>query len=424
MFYKNIYFHNVNSMQKTDDGNYLLSRYNETLLGDAEVKFNDGKLSTGVELRFKVISDTVKIKLKLENGQSPAVCEVYFGNYFAGNNYVLEITEDGVEYTFEKAKMPQISALTYKDFSPNVVRILLPAKNVLFVSVDGETEYPQKYEMPNKTIAFVGSTSLGYGDFDKPSNSIPFQLSSNLKVDYLNLCYFDNEASFNKLFPTLLTLDKNIIFVAEVITEQIDNTNLKKQLKYTARKIKLLSKLKGRVLFVDSFTPCLHLTKERANKKVGAKINKMLKKKVSAKPTELYASSILNGVKTLNIVAMDLATKELAYLVKDNFKNFNKEVKISKTPVRYFKTTAGDEPSFTAPIMNKRDIKEQNKKDKAELQEKKAKEQQELETKKEEARLKKEQEKLLKAQQKEQLKNKKLPKNSDEEVETNSNNED
>ncbi len=400
MYFKNIYFHNVKSMQKDENGNYLISRFDESLLNDADANFNDGKLSTGAELRFKVVSDTVKIKLKLQNGQSPAVCEVYFGNYFAGNDYVVEITENGVEYTFDKSKIPTEVLKNNKGFYPNVVRILLPSKNVLFVSVEGETEYPQKYEMPNKTIAYVGSTPLAYGDLDKPSFSVPFQLSSNLNVDYLNLCYFDNEELFNKLLPFLTSLNKETIFVVELVTQDIDDKNVKKQLKYSARKVKLLGKLKGRVLFVNSFINHLKLTKERGNRKVNAKINKMLKKQVSEELASLYLNHIINGVNSLPLYALNACVMRLLLTVKGNFKNFNKEVKVSLTPIRYFKATDGDEPLLTAPIMTKRDIQEQNKLEKAKLLEKKEQEKLELQKQKEDAKIKKEQEKQLKAQKK------------------------
>ena len=49
MYYKNIYFHNVNQMKKTESGEYLLSRFPENILN--ENLENDYKTS-GVELRF------------------------------------------------------------------------------------------------------------------------------------------------------------------------------------------------------------------------------------------------------------------------------------------------------------------------------------------------------------------------------------
>ena len=133
MYYNNIYFHNVNLMKKDENGHYLLSRFREDVLINAIPEKQTQKddsgfnlyeaantynysqynsfvteksvldpfkafegLSLGAELRFKLVSDVVKIKLKLLNGQNPALCEVFFGNFFAGKDYCLTITDYNV----------------------------------------------------------------------------------------------------------------------------------------------------------------------------------------------------------------------------------------------------------------------------------------------------------------------------------------
>ena len=448
MYYNNIYFHNVNLMKKDEDGNYLLSRFDDDVLfqkssgknknkvtvsnketipnfeenannENEALEVNDAEqadvlepaenaepeaieevqdeteseeiqeeneaeeveqteedtlkesvlepyktfnnLSLGTELRFKLVSDTVSIKLKLLNGQSPAQVEVYFGNYFAGKDYSLIIKDDEVlEYVFEKSLIPAVpkkvskkdAKKANKGFANNVVRILLPTRNVLFVGVEGLTEIPQEYEMPSKNIVFLGSNGLAASEIDKPSLSIAFETATKLKVDYYNLSAEINKKSFKKLLPYVTKLGKNSIIICDLITCEIGDKNYRLQLRLLKRKLKLLSKFKNRVLFITYLFNYFNFKRVKRENKVRRKIAKMLRKKNYINPYASYSECMTSKIYELTAFAVGKITIDLTENISENYLKFvKKPVKVANKYVYYSIKSAADEPTKNPIVM-------------------------------------------------------------------------
>lgn len=437
MYYNNIYFHNVNLMKKDENGNYLLSRFEEDFLFEKQKKnkaqvtvssketmpnFNENSneeiennevvketatqsetatiqeeaptqaetqaetqensqneqlkaenkeekpsvldpfknfadLSLGVELRFKLVSNVVKIKLKLLDGQNPALLEVYFGNYFAGKNYILTVTDSEVlELTFNKAEILKPTKKTKKQlnfgFSSDIVRILLPTRNVLFCGVEGQTEIPQVYEMPTKNIVFFGSNGLGASEIDKPSLSVAFETALKLNVDYFNLSTDLDAKKIKKLLPFVKNLSKNSLVVSDLISNEISDKNYRLQLRLLKRKIKLLSKLKNKVVFIAYLFNYFNFKHAKREDKVRRKIAKMLRKKIYINPYNSYSEFMRVGDNELPAYGIGKITLDLTESIENNFSKFiTKPIKVPTNYVYYSIKSCSNEPTKTPLIM-------------------------------------------------------------------------
>lgn len=458
MYYNNIYFHNVNLMKKDENGNYLLSRFEEDFLFEKQKKnkakvtvssketmpnFNENSnenseqlvsetetspatqteapqnetvsetatiqeeapaqaetqensqnenvdesnvsenveqaetqsivaeekpslldpfkeftdLSLGVELRFKLITDVVKIKLKLLDGQNPALLEVYFGNYFAGKNYSLTVTDSEVlELTFNRAEILKPNKKSKNKlnfgFSSEIVRILLPTRNVLFCGVEGQTEIPQVYEMPTKSIVFFGSNGLGASEIDKPSLSVAFETALKLNVDYFNLSTDLDAKKIKKLLPFVKSLGKNEVVVSDLVSNEISDKNYRLQLRLLKRKIKLLSKLKNKVVFIAYLFNYFNFKHAKREDKVRRKIAKMLRKKIYINPYNSYSEFMRVGDNELSAYAIGKITLDLTESIENNFSKFiTKPTKVSTNYVYYSIKSSSDEPTKTPLIM-------------------------------------------------------------------------
>lgn len=420
MYYNNIYFHNVNLMEKGENGEYLLSRFSKDILFEepkkskkvktvtnketmpcgepqgseesvaalkvdepccvtetetVEPKTNEqvepkkeepktsvldaykgfNALSLGVELRFKLVSNVVKIKLKLLDGQKPAVCETYFGNYFAGKDYTYILSDsNAVEIVYDKALIPAPNK-KFIGFENDVVRLLLPTSNVLFLGVEGLTEVPQSYEMPTKNIIFLGSTGFGASEVDKPSLSIAFETAEKLNANCYNLCENLTEKQIKKLTPYINSFGKSCVIVSDLLTSEISDKNYRLQLRLIKRKIKKLSKFKKKILFVDYLFNYFNFKKPKRELKVKAKIAKMIKKKVSVSPYDNYATSMRLGVNELPAFATGQIVIAVAECIKEDFAKFNKKEKVSKKYVYYSIKTENDEPTNNLSIMTRKE---------------------------------------------------------------------
>ena len=422
MYYNNIYFHNVNLMEKDEDGNYLLCRFDEDVLFEnypkkskKEAKTNDdiiyisndalknnassnnsGKtketpqtqefkldsfkafnaLSLGVELRFKLVSDTVKIKLKLLDGQDPALVEVYFGNYFAGKNYTKIICDNSVlEYTFDSTLLPAPNKKESLGFANNIIRIILPTRNVLFVGVEGQTEIPQVYEMPTKNLIFLGSNGFGASETDRPSLSIAFEVASKLNANsYVLTTPNLDEDLIKALMPYILRFKKSSVLISDVLSSEINLENHKSQLKFLKRKVKRLSKFKNRVLFVDYLFNHFNFQKEKLVLKMKAKIEKILSKKPYVSPYENYDNSMLLGVNDLSTFAISKTAVDIVEVLSENYEIFIKKQKIGHKFIHYSITTLNDEPTDEPIIMTKEEKRQYLNERKLKLKESKLKE--------------------------------------------------
>lgn len=192
MIFQNIDFHNVEEIRQEEKG-YRLYRFPLAVAkqmdeGAERISY----MSTGIELRFKIKGEVVDIWMQAEAAEEAQVAYIYYGN-FQGGWYSSSkvILEEKTKLHFERIKnlevIKKISDEQKLSFNPEVVRVVLPYGNCLFVGADGEVEAPNKEDYPEKTYLAYGS-SITHGSLALAAPyTYPFQIAQKLSCDYLNL---------------------------------------------------------------------------------------------------------------------------------------------------------------------------------------------------------------------------------------------
>lgn len=192
MIFQNIDFHNVEEIRQEEKG-YRLYRFPLAVAKQMdEGAERISCMSTGIELRFKIKGEAVDIWMQAEAAEEAQVAYIYYGN-FQGGWYSSSkvILEEKTKLHFERIKnlevIKKISDEQKLSFNPEVVRVVLPYGNCLFVGVDGEVEAPNKEDYPEKTYLAYGS-SITHGSLALAAPyTYPFQIAQKLSCDYLNL---------------------------------------------------------------------------------------------------------------------------------------------------------------------------------------------------------------------------------------------
>lgn len=191
MIYKNIEFHNVAEIVENDNGSISFRRVPKSVQDAMEMNKEICECATGVELRFVMKSDTVKIKLKKKDGKLSTV-NVFRGAILASWDELEKVvTPDGTEIVIKKHPHPEtlmkMSEELKTSWSPEVIRVMFNHGYYEFVDIVGEVEPPLKSQVPQKKLMVYGS-SITHG-----SNSVIAYmswvsiLSKKLNVDNINL---------------------------------------------------------------------------------------------------------------------------------------------------------------------------------------------------------------------------------------------
>lgn len=195
MIFDNIDFHNVEEMEKCDKG-YILWRVPKSLrmhLPELSAE-RASRYNTGVELRFKMKSDKVKVILRAEPIEEAQVAYIYHGAFQGGwMNSSKVILQEDTEIEIEKPAnieaLRKISTEHGLGFDPAVVRIVMPYGLNYYVGVEGEVKPPAETEVPDKTYLAYGS-SITHGSLGLASPfSYVFRISQMLHCDYINMGY-------------------------------------------------------------------------------------------------------------------------------------------------------------------------------------------------------------------------------------------
>lgn len=180
MIYKNMELFNVAELSEGSEGGMRIHRFPlsvEKVFGAQGTRMN--RNATGVEIRFKMISDTVKLHLSME-GEGGASALFYRGGvlskwqdlsrYIAGGK--------GSVLTFDRADEPAIFEEITKsggyEYSPDVIRLVLNGGPLQIVDVEGEIEPPCKEDLPKRTYLAYGS-SITHGS---SALSTPYMFTS------------------------------------------------------------------------------------------------------------------------------------------------------------------------------------------------------------------------------------------------------
>ncbi len=194
MIFKNIDFHNVSELARDDDGSYIMHRFPLSV----EEKMDGGQkanmITTGVELRFKIRSGSVKIRLKNagEANTSTSIYQYRGSILDSWQNYVISIPagqeiEREIRIHDEPELLKQVSDAAGYPYSTDVVRLVLSSSFVRFVDVVGDIEPPSPGDIPSKTyLAYGSSITHGSQAYAMATNFVS-QVATYFKVDNLNL---------------------------------------------------------------------------------------------------------------------------------------------------------------------------------------------------------------------------------------------
>lgn len=187
MIYKNMEIHNVAEISPLPDGGGLqLFRVPQSVHKALSEQGKRMNVSTrSVELRFQLLQDSVKLKLRCDSAAHARTAQVYYGCIPANwEELDKEFFPHETELTIVKPKnldlLHKIAENGNHPFSPEVVRILLPGGQNYLVDVEEEKIAPPAKELlPKKTYLSYGSSiTHGYGYNCK--------VAANLKADLLN----------------------------------------------------------------------------------------------------------------------------------------------------------------------------------------------------------------------------------------------
>jgi len=198
MIYKNIEIFNAAELIELEDGSVTWRRVpkwvEDTLeKGDQSLRYS--RISTGVELRFRLVSDRVTIRLAKvrDDGVDNSFCifrggfQGYYGDYAKGR--VLTDMEP-MDVVIEKHQNPQrqelMNSMTHLGWDMDVFRIRFDRGLFRIVDVIGEVEPPKKEQCPQKTLMTYGSSITVGMDSMTAATAWASILAHNLRWDLLN----------------------------------------------------------------------------------------------------------------------------------------------------------------------------------------------------------------------------------------------
>lgn len=192
MVFQNIDFHNVAEVVPYEGG-YRLWRVPQDVRAQANEKLNEttAAYSTGIELRFCMISESVTIRLRSVPIAEGQMAYVYFGSLQGGwqqSSFIIrnDVTDITISKPGNLEQMQRITDYAHLPFSPEVVRLVLPYGNIIFHGIEGEVTPPTAEMLPKHTLLCYGS-SITHGSLALASPyTYPFRIAQKLGFDYIN----------------------------------------------------------------------------------------------------------------------------------------------------------------------------------------------------------------------------------------------
>lgn len=214
MIFQNIDFHNVAEIIPYESG-WQLWRVPSEVRARANAGLNErtAAYSTGIELRFCMVSDSVTLHLRSVPIAEGQMAYLYFGSLQGGwqqSSYIIkdEVTSITIRKPGNLQQMEEISAAAHLCFSPQVVRLVLPYGNIIFHGIEGEVVPPAAGMLPKSTLLSYGS-SITHGSLALASPyTYPFRIAQKLGCDYLNRG-FAGTAHCDRAIAEWLVADKS-----------------------------------------------------------------------------------------------------------------------------------------------------------------------------------------------------------------------
>lgn len=191
MIYQNIDLHNVARVIPSENGG-LLDRVPATVFTQLdEPATHTSNNDSGVELRFVMHADTVKITMRAQKVPEPTVVYLMYGNFFADwtqSGFVLGTSP--ITLTIHRPKnlahLQVVAKRLGHAFDPSVVRLCLPYCRNWLTDVDGLVTPPTPDLLPKTTYLAYGS-SITHGTLAlNPQFTYAQQVARQLGSDLLN----------------------------------------------------------------------------------------------------------------------------------------------------------------------------------------------------------------------------------------------
>lgn len=190
MFYENCEIHGVEQILPGNNGGIVTRRVPEKAYNALET--DDARrmcrISTGVELRFVMESETVHIKIKADSGKGGY--QIFRGSiqgaWFDSGYFNDSITDIEIKKSEEIDILKRITTEFNHPFSPEVIRVIIHTSEFEIIDISGEIRPPQKDEVPQKTLFAYGSSithEIGGG----AEQGWLAQVGYNLQMDTRNL---------------------------------------------------------------------------------------------------------------------------------------------------------------------------------------------------------------------------------------------
>lgn len=198
MIYKNIKIHNAAELIDIVDG-VAWKRLPSNVCNSLEI---DSKQTictdaTGVELRFVLMGDEVKLRMaSLDLPEDGVGCtfHVYYGGIQGGwsDHEVHRIIENEPKvFVIKKPqnieKLKRISEECGYDWDPEVIRIIFDRGHIKLLDVMGDIKPPKPNQMPKRTMLNYGSSITHGSNSIDMSHSWSYMVAHNLNVDCINL---------------------------------------------------------------------------------------------------------------------------------------------------------------------------------------------------------------------------------------------
>lgn len=168
MIYKGLELFNVSELSQGSNGGMRIHRFPlsvEKAFGEQGTRIN--RNSVGVEIRFKMKSDKVKLHLSME-GEGGGSATFYRGSVLSKWQDLSRHIKggEGSVLEFDKADRPEffeeITRSGNYPYSPDVIRLVMNGGPLQIVDVEGDIEPPCKEDLPSKTYLAYGS-SITFG---------------------------------------------------------------------------------------------------------------------------------------------------------------------------------------------------------------------------------------------------------------------
>lgn len=205
MIYKNAELYNVEHITENDDGSISWLRAPKKVYNSIESANGKNMLrgSTGVEIRFKLNSEKVRIRMSVSEGDG--VFHIYRGAIQGGwedHEVHKHVTTQAEDFIIERSNFPErLKMMTEKsdsEWNSEIIRIIFDRGTFKIFDIDGDIEPPQKDDCPSKTLMCYGSSITHGSNSIDTSHSWASLLAHSLNCDLKNKgmagsCYMERD---------------------------------------------------------------------------------------------------------------------------------------------------------------------------------------------------------------------------------------